>query len=418
MRGHVAIVGGGVIGLSTAYYCAKAGYSVTVIDRNPPARNGCSFGNAGMVVPSHFIPLAAPGMVALGLKWMWNPESPFYIRPRFDAQLFEWGWRFWQASTAERVQKAAPLLRDISLASRAAFEELAALPHFDFGLVKKGLLMLCRSQHALDEEAHTAAQARALGIPADVLDARQTAALDPAITMTVAGSVHFPQDCHLSPDRFMAGLQHELERLGCHFRWKAEVRGWQTEHGRVRAAWVDGEALEADEFVLCGGSWSPQTTAQLGLNLPIQAGKGYSLTLRQPRELPNLCSIFTEARVAITPMNGQLRFGGTMEIGGLNDTINPVRVRGIIKSVPKYFPRFEESDFEGVEPWFGLRPVPPDGLPYIGRTKRLANLSLATGHGMMGISLAPITGQLIADTLTGARPRFDLSLLSPDRHSG
>jgi glycine/D-amino acid oxidase-like deaminating enzyme len=113
MRRHVAIVGGGVIGLSTAYYCAKAGYAVTVIDRNPPARNGCSFGNAGMVVPSHFIPLAAPGMVALGLKWMWNPESPFYIRPRFDPQLFEWGWRFWRASTAERVQKAAPLLRDI-----------------------------------------------------------------------------------------------------------------------------------------------------------------------------------------------------------------------------------------------------------------------------------------------------------------
>jgi len=170
--------------------------------------------------------------------------------------------------------------------------------------------------------------------------------------------------------------------------------------------------------VLCGGSWSPQTTAQLGLNLPIQAGKGYSLTLRQPRELPNLCSIFTEARVAITPMGDTLRFGGTMEIGGLNDTINPVRVRGIIKSVPKYFPRFEESDFAGIEPWFGLRPVPPDGLPYIGRTKRLANLCLATGHGMMGISLAPITGQLVADTLTGARPRFDLSLLSPDRHSG
>ena len=169
MRENLVIVGGGVIGLSTAYYCAKAGYAVTVIDRNPPARNGCSFGNAGMVVPSHFIPLAAPGMVALGLKWMWNPESPFYIRPRFDPQLFEWGWRFWRASTAERVEKAAPLLRDISLASRAAFEALAALAQLDFGLVKKGLLMLCRSQHALDEEAHTAAQARALGIPAEVL---------------------------------------------------------------------------------------------------------------------------------------------------------------------------------------------------------------------------------------------------------
>ncbi|MFM8880141.1 MAG: FAD-dependent oxidoreductase, partial [Verrucomicrobiota bacterium] len=195
MRGTLVMVWGGVIGLSTAYACAKAGYSVTVIDRNPPARNGCSFGNAGMVVPSHFIPLAAPGMVALGLKWMWNPESPFYIRPRFDPELFAWGWRVWRASTADHVRRAGPLLRDLSLASRAAFEALAALPRLDFGLVKKGLLMLCRTQHALDEEAHTAAQARALGIPADVLDARQTAALDPAVTMAIAGSVHFPQDC-------------------------------------------------------------------------------------------------------------------------------------------------------------------------------------------------------------------------------
>ena len=417
MQGHVAIVGGGVIGLSTAFACARAGYSVTVIDRNPPARNGCSFGNAGMVVPSHFIPLAAPGMVALGLKWMWNPESPFHIRPRFDPDLFEWGWRFWRASTPERVRQAAPLLRDLSLASRAAFEELAALPGLDFGLVKKGLLMLCRSQHALDEEAHTAQQARALGIPAEVLDARQTAALDPAVTLSVAGSVHFPQDCHLSPDRFMANLEAELVRLGCRFRWSSEVRGWQSERDRIRAAWVDGEPVEADEFVICGGSWSPQTASQLGLHLPIQAGKGYSLTLREPRELPALCSIFTEARVAVTPMGGTLRFGGTMEIAGLDETINPVRVRGIVRAVPQYFPRFKETDFEGIEPWLGLRPVPPDGLPYLGRTGRYRNLCLATGHGMMGISLAPVTGRVVAGILAGDRPRFDLSLLSPDRHT-
>src|SRR6185312_3717959 len=153
MSKRILVIGGGVIGLSTAYYCARKGHRVTVIDRNPEQRDGCSFGNAGMIVPSHFIPLAAPGMVALGLKWMWKPESPFYIRPRLDWDLLSWAFRFWRASTPGRVRRAAPLLRDLQLASRACFEELADLTGNGFALMKRGLLMLCKTQHALDEEA-------------------------------------------------------------------------------------------------------------------------------------------------------------------------------------------------------------------------------------------------------------------------
>lgn len=417
MPGNLVIVGGGVIGLCAAYYSARAGFSVTVIDRNPESRDGCSFGNAGMVVPSHFIPLAAPGMVALGLKWMWNPESPFYIKPRLDLELIRWGYRFWKASTPAHVQRSAPLIRDLSFASRAAFEELAALPGNDFGLVQKGLLMLCKTQHALDEEAAMAQRAVSLGVPAEVLNATETAAKDPAVTMDVAGSVFFPKDCHLSPDRFMSGLKRELDRLGCRFVWNTEVTDWSVERGRVKALRAGDQEITGDEFLLCGGSWSPATAAQLGLDLPIQAGKGYSLTVKNPRQLPAICSIFTEARVAVTPMGGSLRFGGTMEIAGLDERINPVRVRGIIKAVPKYYPRFGEADFEGIKPWRGLRPCSPDGLPYIGRTKRATNLVIATGHAMMGLSLAPITGKLVANTLTGTANDIDISLLDPDRHS-
>src|ERR1043165_3216997 len=164
MSKRVVVIGGGVIGLSTAYYCARRGFDVTVVERQPSHRDGCSFGNAGMDVPSRFIPLAAPGMIALGLKWMWNPASPFYIKPRLDAGLVGWGMKFWRAATAEHVRLAAPLIRDLSLASRECFEELAALPGEDFGLVKKGLLMLCRTDHGLEEESRNAAQADALGI--------------------------------------------------------------------------------------------------------------------------------------------------------------------------------------------------------------------------------------------------------------
>jgi D-amino-acid dehydrogenase len=419
MGKRVVIVGAGVIGLSTAYYCAQRGCEVTVIERNGAQRDGTSFGNAGMIVPSHFIPLAAPGMVALGLKWMWNPASPFYIKPRFNAELIGWGIKFWRASNAKHVERAAPLLRDLSLASRSCFEELAAQPGMEFGLVKKGLLMLCRTEHAWLEESETAARARTLGIPAEVLDVKQTAALDPGMRMNIAGSIYFPKDAHFSPGRFMVALQSQLERLGVKFHWGREAGTFKIENNRsLRALEVAGTGeIEADEFVMCGGSWSPGLVRPLGLKIPIQAGKGYSLTLSQPRSRPQICSILCEARVAVTPMGDTLRVGGTMEMTGLNEDINPVRVRGIIESFCRYYPEFEPADFDGVQPWRGLRPCSPDGLPYAGRTARFSNLSIATGHAMMGMSLGPITGKLMAAIVADEKPAFDLGLLSPDRYS-
>lgn len=418
MSQRVVIIGAGVIGLSTAYYCVRRGFAVTVVERKPAQRDGCSFGNAGMVVPSHFIPLAAPGMIALGLKWMGDPASPFYIKPRLNADLMGWGLKFWRAANAEHVRRSAPLIRDLSLASRTCFEELSALPDVDFGLVKKGLLMLCQTEHTLHEEAGTAEKARALGIPAEVLDAKQTAALDPGARMKITGSVYFPFDCHLVPDRLMAALQSQSEQLGVRFVWECEAMDCRMENGRVRSlVAASGEQIEGDEFVLCGGSWSPELARKLALNIPMQAGKGYSLTLPKPPQLPNICAILTEARVAVTPMGETLRVGGTMEIAGMNEDINPVRIQGIIRSFCRYYPEFQPADFDGLQPWLGLRPCSPDGLPYVGRTAKFANLSFATGHAMMGLTLGPVTGQVMADVLSGEKPRHDIRLLSPDRYS-
>jgi D-amino-acid dehydrogenase len=178
-----------------------------------------------------------------------------------------------------------------------------------------------------------------------------------------------------------------------------------------------GGEFSADEYVIAGGSWSPLMSRALGLRLPMQAGKGYSLTLPKPRQLPGVCSILAEARIAVTPMGGGLRFGGTMEIAGLDEAINPVRVLGIIKAVPRYLPEFTPDDFAGIPPWSGLRPCSPDGLPYLGRTGKFANLTIATGHAMMGLSLGPITGRLVAEVLSGEQPSHDLKLLSPDRYA-
>jgi D-amino-acid dehydrogenase len=412
----LVVIGGGVIGLCTAWYASCRGHEVVVVDRADESHEGCSYGNAGMICPSHFVPLAAPGMVKLGLKWMWNPKSPFYIQPRADFALWDWGFKFWRAANAEHVRRASPVLRDLHLASRACFEELAALPGNDFGLVKKGLIMLCKTDSVWHEEAHAAEQARALGVPAEVLDAQQTAKLDPGIRMDIAGAVYFPLDCHLSPNQFMAGLKAQLVKQGVVFSWQNEVVGWRTGNSRVVAVQTTAGEIAGDEFALCGGAWSPATARSLRLKLPMQAGKGYSLTLPRPRQRPAICAILTEARIAVTPMGDSLRFGGTMEIAGVNETINPIRVQGIVESVPKYYPEIREQDFAGIRPWAGLRPCSPDGLPYLGRTARFANLTIATGHAMMGLSLGPITGKIAADIISHEPPPIEIGLLSPDRY--
>jgi D-amino-acid dehydrogenase len=369
-----------------------------------------------MIVPSHFVPLAAPGMVALGFKWMWNPESPFYIKPRLDFGLVSWGLKFMAAATHKHVDQASPVLRDLNLASRAIYDELADSGE-DFGLVKKGLLMLCKTQHGLDEEATVAAKSRSLGVPAEVLDAAATAKLDPTITMDVAGSVWFPKDCHLDPNRLISAYQRRILEGGGTFLWNTSFEGWKREGNKLVALKTSAGEIEGDEFVICAGAWSDDLVKDLGLRIPMQAGKGYSLTLQNPVEVPTLCSVFTEARVAITPIGNALRVGGTMEISGKKEHIEPRRVQGILKALPKYFPKFKVSDFDGIKPWQGFRPCSPDGMPYLGRTKAASNLVVATGHSMMGISLGPVSGELAAQLVDHETPAHDLTMLSPDRYA-
>jgi D-amino-acid dehydrogenase len=416
MSKHILVIGGGIIGLSTAYYASGRGHRVTIVERGPATHDGCSFGNAGYITPSHFIPLAAPGIVPLALRWMANPESPFYVRPRLSPDLISWGWKFWRASTRQQVERAAPLLAQINLASRALYEELAGEAD-DFGFTQRGLLIVVKSDHALEEEAHVAELAHRLGMPAEIIDARAVAALEPEIRMAIAGAAHYPRDAHFAPAKLMASLTRRLEERGVELAWHTNVTGWRAGRDRVEAVRTSRGDLSADEYVVSGGSWSPSIVRDLRLKLPMQGGKGYSLTLANPPRNARRAIILGEARVAVTPLGAAIRFGGTMEIAGLQERVNPARVRGIIKAVMRYFPEFTGDDFRGVEPWYGFRPCSPDGLPYVGRFARYANLSAATGHAMMGMSLGPITGKLMSEVLSGERPSIDISMLSPDRYA-
>jgi D-amino-acid dehydrogenase len=411
--GQVIIVGGGVIGLCTADHALERGLAVTVLEREGGDGGGCSAANAGMVVPSHFTPLAAPGMVAKGLRWMFNPRGPFAVRPRLDCDLARWGWLFGRHCTARHVAATSGLLLALNLESRRMFAELAE--EEDFGLVQRGLLMLCTSAKGLDAEAAVAEAAHRLGLRAEVLDSAGAAKLDPDIRMSVAGAVHFPDDCHLDPARFMAAMRRRVLAKGGVIESGIGIERIETKAGRVVAVSGGGRRFEGGQFVVAAGAWSAGLLAGVGLKLPLQAGKGYSLTLPNPPELPQLCSILTEAKVAVTPVGSSLRFAGTMEVGGLDLAVNRARVAGIMDAAGRYFPGFSPNDFAGLEPWVGLRPVSADGLPYLGRVRSLANLIVNTGHAMMGLSLAPVSGKLAADLLAGRDPFRDIAALDPER---
>lgn len=405
----LVIIGGGIIGLCSAYYALKRGLEVTVLERSAPDHDGCSLGNAGMIVPSHFVPLAAPGMVGFGLRMLLNPAAPFSLRPRAEAAFFEWLLRFWRAANPEHVKASAPVLRDLNLRSRALYQELSAELGDTFGLTQRGLVMLCRTEHTLHEEAAVAKMAHGMGMPAEVVTGPGLAALDPGVEMRAAGGVYFPQDCHLDPNRLMAALKTEVERLGGQIRWDTAVSAFRTSGGTVEAVETSSGDVTGTHYAVAGGAWSGALLRPLGIRLPLQAGKGYSLTLSHPRRLPELCSILVEARIAVTPMSGRLRFAGTMELAGLDLSVNPRRVEGMIHSIPAYLPDFQPEDFEEVPVWSGLRPCSPDGLPYIGPAPGCRNLLVAAGHAMMGLSLGPVTGELVAQLAAGETPTLDLN---------
>lgn len=404
------------MGLASADELLARGHRVTIVERGGPDHDCCSLGNAGYISPSHFLPLAAPGLLGQAIRWMGNPESPFYVRPRPDPALAGWMWRFWLASSPARAHAAGPLMRDLNLASRSLFESLAADTGDAFSLVRRGCLTLFQTQRGLDREAEHAERSRALGMDALVLDAKAVAALEPGVSLDVAGGVFYPLDAHVTPALFHATLTRRVAEKGGLFLWNAESRGFTHDSRRIRAVATTQGEIQGDEFLVAAGAYSSAVVAPLGLGLPLQPGKGYSLTMPNPPEMPTRPLLLQEVRVAITPMNGSLRFGGTLELGAWGPEINPPRIRGIVRSALEHLPAFREEHFQNLEAWSGLRPCSPDGLPYVGRFRRFENLSVAAGHAMMGLSMSLITGRVVAEILSDERPEYDLTLLDPDRY--
>ncbi|WP_428658242.1 NAD(P)/FAD-dependent oxidoreductase [Runella sp.] len=410
----VTIIGGGVSGLFSAYYLKKAGHSVTIIEQGN-FTNGCSFGNAGMIVPSHIVPLAQPGMIAKGMRWMLKSTSPFYVKPRLNWELMKWGVLFWKHSTEEHVQRSIPVLRDISLLSKKLFQDLAASGEVDFGWHERGLLMLYKNadtEHEMAEEAHLANQA---GIVAEMLTGAQVQALEPDVRVNVRGAVYYPGDAHITPNLLIKNLLAYLKKQGVNIFENEEVIGFEKSGSKITAVKTAKGSHPVEELVIAAGAWSPVLTEKLGISLPLQGGKGYSFMLKNVTNNIQVPAIMLEARATATPMGGDLRFAGTLEVAGTDMTVNMNRVRGIVQGINNYYPEIEVQLPEVEKVWSGLRPCSPDGLPYIGRVKGLNNVTLATGHGMMGVSLGPATGKLIAEIVTDKPTTMDMQAFNPLR---
>jgi D-amino-acid dehydrogenase len=409
------IIGGGVIGLFSAYYLHKSGWEVDVLEKGDLSDN-CSYGNAGMVTPSHFVPLASPGIVEQGIRWMFNSKSPFYVKPSLNKELIGWGMKFVKSATKKHVDRSAGGLRDISLLSRDLYHEFEKDSEIDFGLENKGILMLFKSPKVEEEELHLVEKATNLGLDAQYLTPAEARKLQPDIELDILGAVHYHCDSHMYPNMLMKGLVKYLEAEGVRIHRNTEVTGINQNEGKITLVSTKDKEFTGDKYLIAGGSWSSAIAKLAGLNVPLMPGKGYSFMVNNPVKPMSIPSILCEARVAVTPMNGGIRFGGTMEIGRINNQVNMNRVKGIVESVPKYFPDFKLPVPDQKEVWFGFRPCSPDGLPYIGVSAKYKNLAIATGHAMIGLSLGPATGKLIADAFNGQKPVIDGAMFDPGRY--
>lgn len=409
----VIVIGGGIIGLCSAYYLSKEGCEVTVIDQST-MDFGASYVNAGYLTPSHIIPLAAPGAMKQGLKWMFNPASPLFIKPRLEASFLQWVWAFNKSCSEKNVKNSIIPIKDINLLSIDLFSEIKREENFGFQLEHKGLLMLCQTEKALHHEVEVAYLAAKEGLEVSVLNTDEIQKLQPNTLINAVGAVHFKCDWHTTPQVFMDELKSFLKEKGVHFLKNEKVIHLKVDGKTIKQLVTENKSLLADEFVLAAGSWSHLLSKQLGIKIPLEAGKGYRINTERETGI-TIPAILTEARVAVTPMDGFTRFAGTMELAGIHHKINPVRVEAIAKATQKYYPNISLTSEEKAHAACGLRPVSPDGKPYIGKSSKCENLTIATGHAMMGWSMGPATGKLVSEVILEKKLSMDIEAFHPDR---
>jgi len=411
---QIVVVGGGPVGACAAQALAAAGAAVTLLERESeiaPAVCG-AHANCGLVNPSHCVPLASPGALGRGLKWLIDSDSPFYIAPRPSPSLARWLWMFRAASTPERVDAAMPVMRALHVASAAMHDELAQDGGDAWLYHQNGIIQVYEEQVYLDEALEELELLKKVGVRAETISAAAAKAEFPGLAAPLAGAVSFPEDAHLDPALFTRAMAQRAARDGAQVRTGAEVYALEPDPGGVRVVTTAGDLL-ADQVVLAAGAWTPFLSAALGLPLPIEPAKGYSVDVERPEDFPEMALYLGDAWTVLTPLGDRLRLGSSLELAGWDMRIRRNRVQRLrvagerVMGIP--------ADGPVRQVWRGPRPVTPDGLPVVGRVPQRERVIVASGHCMLGLSLGPVTGKLVAELAGGRRPSLDLGPLSPTR---
>jgi len=411
-RTDVLILGGGVIGLACALYLLRAGRSVIVLEQGT-AGGATSHGNCGTITPSHSMPLAMPGIIAQALRWMLQPDAPLRVAPRLDPALFAWFAQFARLcnwSDFKRLTAAkAPLLK----LSRDALEQLIRDERLDCEFETLGTLTVYRDARAFEKSAWLPRALTEVGLPVETLDGADCRAREPALNETIVGGYFHPLDAHLRPNLYAAELARAVREKGGEIREATTIRDLRVENGRLASVSADGADFSGREVVLALGAWSPLLARQLDLRIPIQPGKGYSITYTRPAHCPRIPLALKERAVCVTGWSSGYRLGSTMEFAGYDASLNRTRLDALRRGAAEYL--IEPEGPQIVEEWYGWRPMTHDDLPILGRAANVQNLTLATGHGMLGVTMSAATGLLISEVITGKAPSLDMSAFTPVR---
>ncbi|CAN4280022.1 FAD-dependent oxidoreductase [Pseudoxanthomonas sp. LjRoot125] len=410
-RDDVLIIGGGAIGLATALALLEAGRSVRVIDAGP-AGGGASHGNCGTITPSHAPPLAAPGVVAQALRWMFTPDAPLYLKPRVDPALWHWLLRFamrcntrdWRESTQAR----AALLND----ARTRLAEWVGRYGLQCEFEEEGLDYVFRDPRKFQQYVDESVVLKEFGIATQVFGGRDYEREEPAMLPGVAGAIRFPGDARLRPDRYVAELARAVRAHGGVIDEHCRVERLEQASEGVRVTTEQGPR-EGRDAVIALGAWTPAFARRLGIRAPIQPGKGYSITYSRPTRVPRHPMVLKDRSVCVTVWESGFRLGSTMEFSGHDDSLNPTRLAALERGAREFLREPVGPDVR--ERWCGWRPMTWDDLPLLGRAPGQRGVWIAAGHGMLGISMSTATGQLMADMITGRTPAFDPTPYRPER---
>jgi len=412
VRADVLVVGGGVIGLASAYELSRAGTRVVVIDKGEPGY-GCSYGNAGWITPCFALPLPMPGMFFKSLRWLSDPGSPLYIKPELSPVLVSWLFRFLRSMNKKQMRRSVDALTELSKQSLDLYKELARTTDKPFSFEQKGLFMVAQSKEGLKASRLEMELVARNGIPGRLMNEEEARAFEPALTKRIQGGVFFNEEAHAEPLQVTQTLAHEAKKRGVQIFSKTEVIDFQLGARGIQAARTTRGIFEADTFVLATGSWSHRIGQSLKLRVPVLGGKGYAIITDPLVPNPGRPMMLVEKKVAVTPRNGTLRLAGTLELVNQDESYTPRRVEAIIQGAREFMNVPEQIVRHEI--WRGLRPCTPDGVPIIGASKRYPNLILATGHQMLGLQSATGTGKLVADLALGRPTALDPQPFRPDR---